>query len=292
MSAFKSILVPVSDAASAPAALDTALRLAGRYAGHVVGLHVRTDPTTAVPLVGEGMSGAMVEEMISLAEGQGSQRAKLARAAFDEACTRNGAPLGDAPGTPGLSAEWVDVVGREEDVVAWRGRVSDLVVFGHPGGDAEVPAMITLNTALMACGRPLLLCPAEPSPLPGSSVAIAWNGSAEAARAVGAAMPFLREAKTVTILTVAEHGGGSGSVPTSAGELASYLAWNGVTASTTIIQASASHAGEELLRQAVKSGADLLVMGAYTHSRLRQLILGGVTRHVITHAPLHVLMCH
>ncbi|MBI3445197.1 MAG: universal stress protein [Magnetospirillum sp.] len=291
MSAFKSILVPVGDAASAPAALDTALRLAGRYSSHVVGLHVRADPTTAVPLVGEGMSGAMVEEMIALAEGQGAQRAKDARAAFDQACARNGAPLADAPGSSGLSAEWVDMVGREDDVVAWRGRVSDLVVFGHPGGDAEVPAMITLNTALMACGRPLLLCPAEPAPLPGASVAIAWNGSAEAARAVGWAMPFLREAKSVTILTVAEAGHG-GDIPTPAGELATYLAWNGVTATTTILQASASHAGEELLRQAVKSGADLLVMGAYTHSRLRQLILGGVTRHVISHAPLHVLMCH
>ena len=291
MSAFKSILVPVGDAQSAVAALDTALRLAGRYVGHVVGLHVRTDPTTAVPLVGEGMSGAMVEEMISLAESQGATRAKAARAAFDEACARNGVPLSDAPSGAGLSAEWVDIVGREEDVVAWRGRVSDLVVFGHPGGEAEVPGMITLNTALMACGRPLLLCPAEPAPLPGSSVAIAWNGSAEAARAVGWSMPFLREAKTVTILTVAEQAG-SGALPAPAGELAAYLAWNGVTASTAIVQASASHAGEELLRQAVQAGADLLVMGAYTHSRLRQLILGGVTRHVIAHAPLHVLMCH
>jgi nucleotide-binding universal stress UspA family protein len=101
-------------------------------------------------------------------------------------------------------------------------------------------------------------------------------------------MPFLREAATVTIVTVAEHAG-----PASpAGDLETYLAWNGITAATTVIQAPSSHAGEELLRQARQSGADLLVMGAYTHSRLRQLIMGGVTRHVISNAPLHVLMCH
>ena len=101
-------------------------------------------------------------------------------------------------------------------------------------------------------------------------------------------MPFLRGAASVTILTVAEHAGG----PAPAGELESYLAWNGIAATTTVIHAPNSHAGEELLGQVRKTGADLLVMGAYTHSRLRQLIMGGVTRHVISHAPLHVLMCH
>ncbi len=288
MSAFKSILVPVEDELSAAIPLDTALRLAGRFSGHVTGLHVRSDPTNAVPLVGEGMSGAMVEEMIGIAETQSAQRAKLARTAFDAALARNGAPLADKPPVDGLSAEWVEVVGREEDVVTWRGRVSDLVVFGHPGGEAEVAAKITLNTALMACGRPLLLCPADPAPLPGNNVCIAWNGSAEAARAVAFAMPFLKGASSVTILTVAEHAGG----PAPAGELEGYLAWNGISAVTTVIHAPSSHAGEELLRQVRQIGADLLVMGAYTHSRLRQLILGGVTRHVISQAPLHVLMCH
>ena len=290
MSAFKSILVPVSDAESGAVPLDIALRLAGTFASHVTALHVRIDPTTAVPLVGEGMSGAMVEEMISVAEAQGAQRAKAARAVFDAACTRHGAPLKLSPPVDGLSVEWIDTVGREDDTVAWRGRLADLLVFGHPGGEAEMPAMMTLNTALMASGKPLLLCPAEPPASFARSIAIAWNGSAEAARAVGWAMPLLREAAKVTVLSVAEHA--ERPVDTPAGELAAYLAWNGVTAVTDVVQARASHAGEELLRQASQCGADLLVMGAYTHSRLRQLIMGGVTRHVISHAPLYVLMCH
>lgn len=288
MSAFKTILVPVEDEKSAAIPLDTALRLAGRFSAHVVGLHVRTDPTNAVPLVGEGMSGAMVEEMIGIAEAQAAQRAQGARAAFDAALASNGVPLASAPPVDGLSAEWVDLVGREEDVVCWRGRLSDLVVFGHPGGEAEVAAKITLNTALMACGRPLLLCPADPAPAPGSNVCVAWNGSAEVARAVACAMPFLREAAKVTVVTVAEHVGANAP----AGDLESYFAWNGIKAETVVVQAPAAHAGEELLRQVRQVGADLLVMGAYTHSRLRQLILGGVTRHVISNAPLHVLMCH
>ncbi|CAA7619996.1 Universal stress protein UspA and related nucleotide-binding protein [Candidatus Terasakiella magnetica] len=289
MSAFKSILVPVSDAESGSAPLESALHLAGRFGSHVTGLHVRVDPTTAVPLVGEGMSGAMVEEMINMAESQGTQRAKAARTAFDALCSRHGAPIRTDPG-PGLSAEWVDQVGREEDVVAWRGRLSDLVVLGHPRGESEMPALMTLNSALLGSGKPLLLCPPEPPAQFGRSVAIAWNGSAEASRAVGWAMPLLREAAAVTILAVSEHSDSTVDAPAS--ELLAYLAWNGVTATVTTSQASNTHAGEELLRQTQKSGADLLVMGAYTHSRLRQLILGGVTRHVLSHAPMHCLMCH
>lgn len=288
MSAFKSILVPVSDAGAA-GALDTALRLAGDFGAHVVGLHVRPDPTTAVPLVGEGMSGAMVEEMIGVAEAQGEKRAVAARAVFDAAAARYGAPLADGPPAAGLSVEWIDTVGREEDVVVWRGRVSDLVVFPHPGGEEETSAGITLNSVLMGSGRPLLLCPAEATPAaPGRKVCIAWNGSTEAARAVAFAMPFLVAAEAVTILTVAEHR--EGAVP--AGDLAQQLAWHGIKADSLMIEASGGHAGDELLSHAVKAGADLLVMGAYTHSRLRQLILGGVTRHVIAKSPLHVLMCH
>lgn len=293
MSAYKSILVPVGDAQSAAVPLDTALRLAGRFASHVTALHVRFDPTTAVPLVGEGMSGAMIDEMIGRAETQADQRAQAARTAFEAACDRHGVPRLAAPPAAGLSAEWIETVGREDEAVAWRGRLSDLLVFGHPGGEAEAPAMLTLNDALMSCGRPLLLCPAGPAGSPealGTSVAIAWNGSAEAARAVGWAMPLLRHAKTVTVLAVSEHADRPVNAP--AAELAAYLGWNGVTATANVVQASASHAGEELLRQSMACGADLLVMGAYTHSRLRQLIMGGVTRHVIAHAPLHVLMCH
>ena len=290
MSAFKSILVPVGDAQTATQPLDAALGLASRLGSHVTGLHVRVDPTTAVPLVGEGMSGAMVEEMISIAETQGAQRAKAARKLFDEACARHGAPLASAPGAAGLSAEWLDLTGREDDVVAWRGRLSDLIVFAHTGTDADVPAMMTLNSALMATGRPLLLCPAEGGAGFGRSIAIAWNGSVEASRAVAAALPLLIKAESVTILAVTEHA--EKTIEAPADELAAYLAWNGVTAKISLAQATTAHAGEELLRQAGKAGADLLVMGAYTHSRLRQLILGGVTRHVIAHAPMAVLMCH
>jgi nucleotide-binding universal stress UspA family protein len=289
MSAFKTILVPVSDAKTGAASLNAAFAVATSFASHVVALHVRTDPTNAVPLVGEGMSGSMVEEMMDIAERQAATRAEAAHALFEDIRGRLGVALASAPPTSGPTAEWIDLTGREEEAVAWRGRLSDLVVLSRPAGTEEVSAMMTLNAALMESGKPLLLTPPQPAGTVGRNIAIAWNGSAEAGRAVGWAMPMLAAADKVTVLSVSED---DRTVGAPAGELAAYLAWHGIKAEATLLHASASHAGEELLAQATAAGADMLVMGAYTHSRLRQLILGGVTRHVLHHAAMACLMCH
>ena len=287
MSGFKSILVPVADASAKPP-LEAALRLATLFKGHVVALHVRVDPALAVPLVGEGMSGAMVEEMMSAAERQAAHRAESARAVFEACVARQGLAVSGIPLGAAASAEWVDVVGREEELVAWRGRLADLVALARPGEDGDSPSPMTLNATLMECGRPLLLVPPE-APDFGRHVAIAWNGSAEASRAVAAALPLLERAGAVTVLSVAED---QGIQDSPAGELAAYLAWHGINARCHKLRGQPAQAGEALIEECGEIGADLLVMGAYTHSRLRQLILGGVTRHVLHHTPLACLMCH
>lgn len=287
MTTFKTILVPVGDADSATQALDMAFRLAVDFAAHVTALHVRADATSAVPLMGEGMSGAMVEEMLTVAERQAAERAAACRQAFDAACARHGMPLATAP-TPGPSAEWLDHTGREEEEVARLGRLHDLVVMGRPVEGADSPSLLTLNAALMESGKPLLLAPPNPLTGLGGRVAVAWNGSAEAGRAVTAALPLLARAQSVTILSMAED---DRTVTAPAGELAAFLAWHGITAQCKVVMAG-SLAGHALLDECRASGTDLLVMGAYTHSRLRQLILGGVTRHVLSHAELPCLLSH
>lgn len=290
MSAYKTMLVPVSDSRAGAAPLAAAFGLAAPLVAHVVALHVRPDPTSAVPMVGEGISGAMVEEMMNAAEAQSAKRAGEARRLFDETCAARGVTLGTTPGGTAPTAEWIDVTGREEEVVAWRGRLADLVVMGRPEPDQEPPSALTLNAALMESGRPLLLIPPHPRlHTLGTRAAIAWNGSAEAGRAVAAALPLLTRAQAVTILSVTEN---HRTLNATAGDLAAYLAWHGVTAACQMLHAPTSHAGADLLTQAASVGADLLVMGAYTHSRLRQIILGGVTRHVLHHADVACLMCH
>lgn len=290
MTGYRTILACLSDADTAPATLGLALLVGRNHAAHIEALHVRIDPSSAIPLVGEGMSGAMVEEMLTIAEKQATERSRGIRALFDQICTRQGIAQTETPSSePTLSAHWREEIGREEEVLAETGRLSDLLVLSRPLPDNDVPSIMTLNAALMESGRPLLLAPpALPTGI-GRKVAVFWNGSIESARAVGAALPFLRQAEEVIILSAREE------EATSPGELVKYLAWHGIPAGKHCFPASSAAGGQVaqiLLDEAVTRGADLVVMGAYTHSRLRQLIMGGVTRHVLHFAKLPVLLCH
>jgi len=289
MPGIKTILTVASDAASATSPIRTAFLVGRALNAHVEVAHVRPDPAAAVPYVGEAMAGALVEEMMDAAERDGRQRAAATRAVFDDLVTSEGMPLRDAPGDDeGPSTAWVALDGGEPEEIAARGRVRDLVVVGRPLSDRELPSLITLNAALMEAGRPVLVAPPTAMPEVGGVVAIAWNGAPEAARAVQAAIPFLDRADKVTILAAEEA-----DVLCGADALAQNLTWHGITASLHPVK---GHGGDEVGRTVLTHcdhlGADLLVMGAYTHSRLRQLILGGVTRHVLDNATLPVLLCH
>lgn len=284
MTGYKTILACLSDAETAPATLGLGLLIARQHDCHIEALHVRGDPAATVPLVGEGMSGAMVEEMLLMAERQETERAAVLHQQFDEACRLQKIDIIGQP-PAGLSAAWRDEMGREEEVIADIGRLSDMVVMARPLPDRDVPSVMSLNAALMESGRPLMLAPPTLPAGVGRSVAIFWNGSAEASRAVAASLPFLHRAERVAILSAREE---NAAAP---GELASYLAWHGVHAGVHTFGAG-SHVGQALLDEAAAQGADLIVMGAYTHSRLRQLILGGVTRHVLHSANLPVLLSH
>ncbi len=282
---FKTILVPVSDTESGQAALETALMVGRDFAGHVRVLHVRSDPAAAVPLVGEGMSGAMVEEMMTTAEQQAAERAAAVRRLVDERLGHLGIPTVTGPGRDEVTASFMDVTGHEEELVALQGRLSDLVVVGRPLADRELPSSMTLNAALMESGRPMLMAPPMAPLGLGKRVVIAWNGSAEAARAVRFALPFLKKAEAVTIITAQEEEG------VAPGDAAAYLLWHGLSAQCSSFEAR-GNVGEALLLKVAELGGDLLVMGAYSHSRLRQLILGGVTRHVVHEATVPVLLSH
>jgi nucleotide-binding universal stress UspA family protein len=289
MSGYKTILTCLCDLETVPSTLGLALMVGRDHGAHVEALHVRVDPAAAIPLVGEGMSGVMVEEMLTLAERQATERATAIHGKFDQICERQKVPIGGSfDSAPAFSAVWREVVGREDEVVAEAGRLTDLLVLARPDLDRDVPSIMTLNAALMESGRPLLLAPPTLPSSIGTNVAIFWNGSAEAARAVASAMPFLCKAATVTVLSAREE---EDETP---GTLAGYLAWHGVKASEVTFAAAGGGAqvAQALLDEAATRGADLIVTGAYTHSRLRQLILGGVTRHVLHTAGIPVLFTH
>lgn len=286
---YKTILVPLCGSDNDPVALKGAVAVARDFDAHLVALFVRLDPRDAVPMLGEGMSGAMVDEIMRAAETESDNHRVAARRHFDAAIAAAGFELRDVPGgVEAPSASWREVVGRIEDVVPAEGRLSDLIVCAHTTVEADTQGYTTMETALLGSARPVLLVPKELPPEIGRSVAIAWNGKIESTRAVAAALPFLRSADRTVVLTAET----SVTEAATGRRIADYLAWQGVNPELTILHPGSESVGEAVTKKAVGLGADLLVMGGYGHSRMREMILGGVTRYVLNHAGLPVLMAH
>ena len=270
----KTILALADGGGGTAATLKTAVAVARRFSANLDVLHVRADVETMVPVIGEGMSGAMVEQMMSAMAQTVEARATKAKAAYQEVCA--GAAV---------QAVWRENTGRETDILASAGRLVDLIVIGKPDAETETPLAATLDAALFDTGRPVLVAPAATAV--GDRIVIAWNGSAQAARVVAAALPFLRMAQQVTVVTVGEIGRSA-----SAADLVGYLGQHGVKAVHEALAPEHATTGATLLSYAGRTQADLLVMGAYGHSRLREMILGGATRDVLATTTVPILMAH
>jgi nucleotide-binding universal stress UspA family protein len=284
--AIRKLLLPLTGTAAGEAALGMALTVAQIWQAHLLALHVRLDSRDVAPLAGEGLSGAMIEEMMSATEREGLARAQGVRAAFDAAVAARQIRLGaPAPGERVASASFVSITGSEEDLVAQQARLADLTVVPHPQA-AEDVAADALHAVLFDSGRPVLITPLAPPERIGQRICIGWNGTAESASAVASALPWLQRAEAVRILSADEY---QRRGP-AAQDLAEYLALHDIAAEVATFRPVDREVGAGLLLAAAEFGADLLAMGAYSHSRLRQLILGGVTRHVLEHARLPILM--
>jgi len=281
------ILLPLTGTAAGEAALGTALMIAGIWNAHVTVLHVRVDSRDVAPLAGEGLSGAMIEEMMSATEKESSERSSAVHAMFDRFVAEHGVMVAEpAPGRTRASANFASVTGREEDLVAQLARLTDITVVPHPEAGDDVSSSDALHAVLFDSGRPVLIAPgAAPASL-GTRCMVAWNGTAESAAALWAMLPWLRRAAAVRVV----HADSYQRSQPEAGQVLEYLRLHGIAAEEAVFQPVERSVGAGLLAAAAAWGADLLGMGAYSHSRLRQLILGGVTRHVLGHATLPVLM--
>ena len=285
----RSILVPLDGADASNKSLALGFAVAKKFNCHLSALHVRPDAKDTVPLLGEGMSVAMIEDMMEIAGNEATSRAGRAREIFEAAASKHVAPVDVQPSAGGFSAAFLlETTGREDDAVAAFGRMSDLTVVARPTETSDVSANLTFNAALFETGRPVLLAPPEAVEAKFRHVMISWNNSAQAARAVAAGMQILKAAKKVSVCVVesARVSGGCGP------ELTTYLARHGVEAEVRTLSGSRTSVGPLLMQQIADGDVDLLVMGAYTHSRMRQLIFGGVTRHVLGTAALPVFMIH
>lgn len=290
--AYRRLLLPLTGTAAGEAALATALMVARIWNAHVHCLHVRVDARDVAPLAGEGLSGAMIEEMMAATERESGDRASRVRALFErfaagsgDVAIANSAETALKSGGPTLSFE--SIAGREEDVVAQQSRLYDMAVVPHPEAGEDVSSSDALHAVLFDSGRPVLIAPRVAPASIGTRVCCAWNGTGESAAAIAAALPWLHRAEARRILYADEY---QRRGPPVEGILA-YLHWHEITAEAQQFKPLTKDVGAGLLGAARDFKADLLCMGAYSHSRLRQLILGGVTRHVLENAEIPVLMC-
>ncbi len=285
--AYKSILVPITAAETATNTLDLAFRLATSFDAHVDGMHIQRD------LSGPAQSNRAPERAASTAGAiEGSRQAierigEEAKVAFDRQAADHGLRPSTTPAAAdGPTSGWLTVAGNEVDEVATRGGAYDLLVVGRPlprsdGSDRQIA-----EAAIFGTGRPVLLAPPERPETLARHIVIAWNRGIPAGRAVAAALPLLKAADQATVFTVTT-GAKRGPSPEA---VVQHLAWHGIAADVKEVPPDYRRVGEALLEEAKALGADMLAMGGYSHSRLRERILGGVSIDILGHAELPVLI--
>jgi nucleotide-binding universal stress UspA family protein len=282
----RTLLTVVGDGTATPV-LETALLAARKFAGRVIGLNALT--TEYAVVFGGEMGFSVSSEVDRTLEREGHDRRIAARELFDNFMRSHNVPVttDETAPTQGVNAEWREESGRQNAVVGSLGRIFDLIVVERPAKLASL-AEATLEDALFESGRPVLMAPPTPPKSIGENIVIAWNGSTETARTVALAMPYLALASKVDVLSVdgAMQPGPSGD------DFAAALRRRGIPATFRMLSAPNNLAGEKFLTEAAALGCDLLVKGAYTQSRLRQMIFGGATRHIIMEANIPVILAH
>jgi nucleotide-binding universal stress UspA family protein len=279
--AMKTILVPTEDHASMQAVLETARLIAERFGSYMEGFAVYPAASDFVAV--DPLSSLTIA---STQEGE-EEIERHAQELFTSFMQAHAVPPAQ-PGPAVHSHGWVRPIAHGDVVIGSHGRLFDLIVLGRPGRAPQDPRMAPLEAALFESGRPVLIAPPSAPQVIGANVLVAWNGSTEQTRTNAFAMPLLREAKEVTVLSVE-----GGMTPGPAGEeVAHHLRMNGGAATAVTIAPGTRTTGEAILDHARTHGCDLLVKGAYTQSRLRQMVFGGATRHILASAALPVFMAH
>jgi nucleotide-binding universal stress UspA family protein len=277
----KTILVPVENHDRTEAILSTALAYARNFASSLTGfaLAPATTPFLAADVIG---ASVIYEPLAEFDE----ESAHKARSAFERFMTGHAVKRGTAGEAPGWT--WRNDVLPGDHMVGHLGRIFDITVVGRPEARVSGPRAATLDAALFDSGRPILIAPPKAPDVVGRRILIAWNRSTETARTVALAMPLLKQADEVVVLSVE----GSHVAGPTGEDLISYLRAHGRSARALSVDPGKRGAGVAILEEARALGCDLVIKGAFTQSRLRQIIFGGATQHILTETDMPVFMAH
>jgi nucleotide-binding universal stress UspA family protein len=278
----KTILVPTENHDAVRSALETALLLARRCDSYIEGFALRWSINQ---FVGSDIAGGLPIETFNedIAE-----EAKQARQLFESFMQEHGVPR-STKAAGALSFGWLDEAPEGESFVGSHGRVFDVIVMHRSNTKSIGLHDRAIESGLFESGRPILLAPPSPPSQIATNVLIAWNCSTEQARATALSMPLLQRAGRVTVLTVT---GGTEVPGPSAEQMIQCLQRNEIVAEPMRVELDGRSTGEAILATAQSLGCDLLIKGAYTQSRLRQMIFGGATRHVLENAAIPVLLAN
>ena len=286
---FAKILAPLTGGPRDAIVLAGAFAAAKPFNAHVEALFVRPDPVEAMPFYGEGMSSAVVQEIMDVSKEASGKAVQSARTALQIAAQAVQATIVTAPERKDvLTGSFREVQGNFADCVTHAARLSDLIVFG-PLKEGDRPGLSeAFETALIETGKPVFLASHAPQPDFAEKIALAWNGSVASAHAVSASLPFLKRASAVEILTVKPPG--AEQIDTN--ELKDYLRLWGVAANERCVSAGTRPIADVLLEAAGQAGAGMLVAGGYGHNRLREIFVMGTTRRVVASAAIPCFLVH
>ena len=283
----RTVLATVRGDGKGEGVLDHVLALSGPFNAHIHVVHCRARAEDMLPystVITAGMRETILQSALTAAAEEETRVKKL----FMDYLENHDVTLIDTPPAPSgmASASWHEIEGRQSNVVAVRGRLADVIAVAQPDNGGLGHA--TLEAALLETGKLVLMCPPTPVTTIGKHPCFGWNGSAESARAISAAMPLIENAETVTILTAPEGMEDKLTIE----DLTEHLGWHDIKVNVQTLNVGANSVGQALLDETKAVGGDVLVIGGYGHSRRRELVMGGVTRHIIENTDLPVLMVH
>jgi nucleotide-binding universal stress UspA family protein len=287
----KSFLIPIGGSTTDGALFATAVAAARPFSSHLNFLHVHVGPGQAAantPHMEFAMGPALSNALRDL-DAEAKARSAVAAQHFREFCARSMVEICDVPDQgKGVTASWQEEDGHALRRILFHARHNDLVVVGRAKTANGLPADF-LEELLLGCGRPVLIASSARAPAPTGTIMVCWKETAEAARAVNAAMPFLIHARRVVIVSVAETGE---NLAEAVGEVTRQLAWNGVRSEVRTLAANGAAIPGLLSSAAQDCNADLMVLGAYGRSRMREILFGSCTQSVIQNADMSVLLTH
>jgi len=282
----RKIVIPVRGDGKGDNVFAHAAVLAMRYKAHIAVTHCRPRGEDLMPY-GVAIPASLRKLLLNQSADVADQEEESMRKELEILAAAFGVPMTDAAIAGEATAEWIEEQGRQVDVIKRHGRLADLICVAKPDVDRNL-GVNTLKAALFNTGRPVMMCPPRESApeVLCDKVAIAWNGSIEASRAVAATTDILEKASEVTIISGGIEVNGADSA-----SLVSYLSARGVNARVERFT-PAKKVGKELLQKSMVVNADTLIMGAYSNSHERETFFGGNTQYIVDHAQIPVILVH